>query len=92
MHELHRHRALADRGGDALHGPRAHVAGGEDARPVRLERQRRPLPVRPRLFRAATDALKKNLKGRHLTAEAAASDDLGHAAAFAFAGTLDVTR
>ena len=32
VHEVDGHRALADGGGDALHGVAAYVAGGEDAR------------------------------------------------------------
>jgi hypothetical protein len=49
-------------------------------------------PTDPSVVITFDITLKKNLKGRHLTVEAAASDDLGHAAAFAFAGTLDVIR
>jgi hypothetical protein len=49
-------------------------------------------PTDPSVVITFDITLKKNLKSRHLTVEAAASDDLGHADAFAFGGTLDVTR
>src|SRR5919202_6719178 len=38
--ELHRHPALADRGGNALGGPVPHIARGEDPGDVGLERER----------------------------------------------------
>src|SRR5262249_24971779 len=49
-------------------------------------------PADPSVVLTFDVVLKKNLKSRHLTIEAAASDDLGHSDPFAFAGTLDVTR
>jgi len=46
--ELHRHRAFADRRGDALDRTRAYVSGGEHARMAGLEQVRRAggLPFR----------------------------------------------
>ena len=41
--ELDGHRAFADGRGDALDRAGPHVARGEDARPARLEQERRPL-------------------------------------------------
>ena len=41
MHELDRHCAFAHRRSDALHGPRAHVSGGEDTRTAGFKQERR---------------------------------------------------
>ena len=40
MHELDRHRALADGGGDALHRACVDIADGKDAELTRLEEER----------------------------------------------------
>ena len=41
MHEVDRHGAFPDRGGDTFHRVEPYVAGGEDVRNTRLERKRR---------------------------------------------------
>jgi hypothetical protein len=48
MDQLHRRRALADRGREALDRAGPHVAGGEDSRSARLEGKRRAVAAVPR--------------------------------------------
>jgi hypothetical protein len=49
-------------------------------------------PTDPSVVITFDITFKKKLKGRHLTVEAAASDDLGHHSDFAFAGMIDVMK
>src|SRR5215475_7635147 len=51
VHEAHRRRPLADRGGDPLDRPVAGVSGGEDARNGGLEREGCPIERPPRRMR-----------------------------------------